>query len=162
MPNGLTWDAQRSTFRALAAETNSGPELYAVLRRMIGSLNDPHTRVFSPEERFDWWRPRFVTIGLAVKEVGGLPTVVQVERGSAPQRAGIAPGDVIEAVNDQPALSLIQRRLSDRIATGLPHALAPSPRSSTDLPKVSSNFAGKGETERLSRPIQALLATART
>ena len=120
MPNGLTWDAQRSRFRALAAETHSGPELYAVLRRMISSLNDPHTRVFSPAERFDWWRPRFVTIGLAVKEVGGLPTVVQVERGSAPQRAGIVPGDVIEAVNDQPALSLIQRRLSEGIATGLP------------------------------------------
>jgi carboxyl-terminal processing protease len=120
LANGLTWDAQRSTFRALAAETNSGPELYAVLRRMISSLNDPHTRVFSPSEKFDWWRPRFVTIGLTVKEVAGLPTVVQVERGSAPQRAGIVPGDVIEAVNDQPALSLVQRRLSEGVAPGVP------------------------------------------
>jgi carboxyl-terminal processing protease len=120
LANGLTWDAQRSTFRTLAAETNSGPELYAVLRRMISSLNDPHTRVFSPAEKFDWWRPRFVTIGLTVKEVDGLPTVVQVEPGSAPQRAGIVPGDIIEAVNDQPALSLVQKKLSDRVAPGLP------------------------------------------
>ena len=120
LANGLTWDTQRFTFRALAAETNSGPELYAVLRRMISSLNDPHTRVFSPSEKFDWWRPRFVTIGLTVKEVAGLPTVVQVEPGSAPQRAGIVPGDIIEAVNDQPALSLVQKKLSDRIAPGLP------------------------------------------
>ncbi len=120
LADGLTWDAQKSTFRALAAETNSGPELYAVLRRMISSLNDPHTRVFSPAEKFDWWRPRFVTIGLTVKEVAGLPTVVQVERGSAPQRAGIVPGDIIEAVNDQPALSLVQKKLSDKIAPGLP------------------------------------------
>ena len=117
---GLTWDAQKSTFRALAAETSSGPELYAVLRRMISSLNDPHTRVFSPLEKFDWWRPRFVTIGLTVKEVAGLPTVVQVERGSAPERAGIVPGDIIEAVNDQPALSLVQKKLNDRIAASLP------------------------------------------
>jgi carboxyl-terminal processing protease len=120
LAKGLTWDAQRSTFRALAAETSSGPELYAVLRRMISSLNDPHTRVFPPAEKFDWWRPRFVTIGLTVKEVAGLPAVVQVERGSAPQRAGIVPGDIIEAVNDQPALSLLQRRLNDGIALSVP------------------------------------------
>jgi carboxyl-terminal processing protease len=120
LANGLTWDAQRSTFRALAAETSSGPELYAVLRRMISSLNDPHTRVFPPAEKFDWWRPRFVTIGLTVKEVAGLPAVVQVERGSAPQRAGIMPGDIIEAVNDQPALSLVQRRLNGGIALSVP------------------------------------------
>lgn len=120
LAKGLTWDTQRTTFRALAAETSSGPELYAVLRRMISSLNDPHTRVFPPAERFDWWRPRFVTIGLTVKEVAGLPTVVQVEPGSAPQRAGIVPGDIIEAVNDQPALALVQKRLSDTIAPGLP------------------------------------------
>ena len=119
LANGLTWDAQKSTFRVLAAETNSGPELYAVLRRMISSLNDPHTRVFSPAEKFDWWRPRFVTIGLTVNEVAGLPTVVQVERESAPQRAGIVAGDIIEAVNDQPALSLVHKKLSDRIAPGL-------------------------------------------
>ncbi len=120
LPPGLTWDAQRSKFRTLAAETNSGPELYAVLRRMISSLGDPHTRVFAPAEKFDWWRPRFVTIGLSVKEIASLPTVVQVERGSAPHRAGIVPGDIIEAVNDQPALSLIQKRLNDGIAAGPP------------------------------------------
>ena len=46
---------------------------------MIGSLNDPHTRIFSPEEKFDWWRPRVLTTGLIVREIEGLPTVVQVE-----------------------------------------------------------------------------------
>ena len=87
---------------------------------MISSLNDPHTRVFSPAEKFDWWRPRFVTIGMTVKEVAGLPTVVQVESGSSPQRAGVVPGDIIEAVNDQSALSLVQKKLSDRVPPSLP------------------------------------------
>jgi C-terminal peptidase prc len=108
---GLDWDAQRATFRALAAEANSDQEFYAVLRRMIARLNDPHTRVFAPEEKFDWWRPQFVTIGLRVAEVEGQPTVVQLERGSAPQRAGIRAGDVIETVNGRPALSLVRDRL---------------------------------------------------
>ncbi len=116
---GLTWDGQKNAFRAMAAEAGSSQEFYSVLRRMIASLNDPHTRVFSPEEKFDWWRPRFVTIGLAVREVGGLPTVVRVESGSAPQRAGIRAGDVIETVDGIPALNVIAQRLKEaQAATG--------------------------------------------
>jgi C-terminal peptidase prc len=109
--HGLDWDAQRIMYRGLAADAGSSRELYSVLRRMIAALNDSHTRVFAPEEKFDWWRPRFVTIGISVKEIAGLPTVVQVERGSAPHRQGMRAGDVIEMVDGKPALSLIQRRL---------------------------------------------------
>jgi carboxyl-terminal processing protease len=109
--NGLDWDAQRTTFRPLAAKTESGPELYALLRRMIASLNDPHTRVFAPEEKFDWWRPRFVTVGFAIAEIAGLPTVIKVDRDSAPQRAGLRAGDVIETVDGEAAVSLVRNRL---------------------------------------------------
>ncbi len=117
--HGLDWDAQRTTFRSLAAESSSATDFYAVLRRMIGSLNDPHTRVFAPEEKSDWWHPRFVSIGIAVREIDGLPTVVQVERESAAQRAGIHAGDVIESINGTPALSLVKSRLvNSSAATG--------------------------------------------
>lgn len=112
---GLDWELQRTTFRALAAETNSGQELYAVLRSMIGTLHDPHTRVFAPEEKFDWWRPRSVTIGISVREIDGLPIVVHVESGSAPQRAGIRVGDEIEMVDGKPALAAIQKRLDSSV-----------------------------------------------
>ena len=111
--NGLDWDAQRTTFRSLDAAATSSKEFYSVLRRMIASLNDPHTRVFAPEEKFDWWRPRFVTPGIAIREVDGLPTVVEVEPNSEPQRAGIRAGDLIETVNGEPALSLITARFTD-------------------------------------------------
>lgn len=115
--HGLDWEAQRATFRSHAAEAGSGEELYAVLRRMIAILNDPHTRVFSPAEKFDWWRPRFVTTGLGIAEIDGLPTVVKVERGSAPQQAGVRVGDVIEKVNGQAAASLVESRLTDLAST---------------------------------------------
>ena len=114
--NGLDWSAQRTTFRSLAAAANSSEELYSVLRRMIAPLNDPHTRVFTPEEKFDWWRPRFVTTGIAIREVDGLPTVVEVERDSVPQRAGVRAGDLIETVNGDPAMSLINARLTNSLS----------------------------------------------
>src|SRR5687767_291330 len=51
---GLDWQAQRTAYRDLAANAETNRELYSVLRRMIATLNDSHTRVFAPEERFDW------------------------------------------------------------------------------------------------------------
>jgi carboxyl-terminal processing protease len=111
--HGLDWEAQRITFRQLAGEAASSQELYAVLRRMIASLDDPHTRVFAPEEKFDWWRPRFVTTGLAIAEVDGLPTVVQVEGDSAPHRAGVHVGDVVEIIDGEDAVSLIKKHLAN-------------------------------------------------
>jgi carboxyl-terminal processing protease len=110
--HGVDWDAQRTTFRSLAAEAGSSQEFYAVMRRMLSYLDDPHTRVFAPEEKFDWWRPRFVSTGVAIAEVEGRPTVVQVERGSASERAGIRAGDVIETVAGEAATSLVRNRLA--------------------------------------------------
>lgn len=112
LTNGLTWDAQKTIFRSLAAEADSSHELYDVMRRMIASLNDPHTRVFAPEEKFDWWRPRFVTIGVVIREIDGVPTVVQVERDSPAYRAGIRAGDVVEAVNGESAMAAVNKRLN--------------------------------------------------
>src|SRR6266487_2335850 len=56
--HGVDWEDQKITFRNMAADTNNREELYAILRRMIVSLDDPHTRVYSSEEKFDWWSPR--------------------------------------------------------------------------------------------------------
>jgi carboxyl-terminal processing protease len=111
--HGLDWNAQRATFRAQAANAKSAPELYAILRRMIATLNDPHTRVFAPEEKSDWWRPRFVTVGFALAEIAGLPTVIKVDPDSFAQRAGVRAGDVIETVNDEPAIDLLKIRLAN-------------------------------------------------
>ncbi len=108
---GIDWDQQRTIHRADAANAQNERELYAVLRRLLATLNDVHTRVFAPEEKFVWWNPRFVSIGLAAKEIEGLPTVVRVEKKSAPERAGIKPGDIIESVDGSPALALIDKRL---------------------------------------------------
>jgi len=100
--HGIDWQAKRNVFRPLAARASGTHEFYEMLRQMIASLKDAHTRVYSPDEKFDWWSPRFITVGLAIREIEGSPTVIQVEPGSAAARTDIRPGDVIVRIDDRP------------------------------------------------------------
>ena len=109
--HGIDWQAQRVTFRPAAARAAKPHEFYDVLRQMIASLKDAHTRVYSPDEKFDWWNPRFVTVGITVREVEGVPTVIQIDPGSAAARTDIKPGDVIVSINDQPVAEALKQRL---------------------------------------------------
>ncbi|HKU78014.1 MAG TPA: S41 family peptidase [Pyrinomonadaceae bacterium] len=109
--HGIDWQMQRATFRPVAARAGKPHEFYDVLRQMIASLRDAHTRVYSPDEKFDWWNPRFITVGLTVREVEGVPTVLQVDQGSAAARTEIKPGDVIVSIDDQPVAEAIKQRL---------------------------------------------------
>lgn len=112
--HGLDWEAQREEFRPLAGEAQDTKELYAVLRRMIGNLRDAHTRIYAPDEKFDWQHPRVVGIGVALREVDGLPVVVAVDRNSKAERAGLRAGDVIESIDDAPSLELFRQRLDEQ------------------------------------------------
>ena len=109
--HGIDWQAKRATYRPAAARAANTLEFYDVLRQMIASLRDAHTRVYSPDEKFDWWSPRFVTVGLTVREVEGAPTVVQVEAGTAASRTDIRQGDVIVSVDDVPVAEFVAQRM---------------------------------------------------
>lgn len=116
--HGVDWQAKRTAFRAAAGRARGASELYDVLRQMIASLKDAHTRVYSPDEKFDWWNPRFVTVGVATREVEGIPTVIQVEPGSAAAKTDIRPGDTIVSIDDLPVAEFVTQRLK---ASGLSH-----------------------------------------
>lgn len=109
--NGVDWRAKRASFRPAAAKAGSTHEFYELMRQMIASLRDAHTRVYSPDEKFDWWNPRFVSVGLAVREVEGAPIVIQVDPTSAAARTDIRAGDVIVSINEQPVAQFIRQRL---------------------------------------------------
>ena len=110
---GVDWQAKRTAFRPAAARASNAQEFYELMRHMIASLRDAHTRVYSPDEKFDWWNPRFVTIGVAVREIEGLPLVVQVEPNSAAAKLDIRAGDEIVSVDTIPVTEFIEQRLKN-------------------------------------------------
>ena len=110
--HGIDWQAKRAAFRPAAARAAGTYELYEVLRQMIASLKDAHTRVYSPDEKFDWWSPRYITVGVAVREVEGTATVLHVEPNSAAARTDVRPGDIVVAVDDLPTREFVARRLA--------------------------------------------------
>jgi carboxyl-terminal processing protease len=116
--HGIDWQAKRNTFRPAAARAAGTHEFYEVLRQMIGSLKDAHTRVYSPDEKFDWWNPRYVTAGITIRDVEGAPVVVQIEPGSAAAQTDIRRGDVIVSIDDVPVAEFVNKRLA---ASGLAH-----------------------------------------
>lgn len=120
--HGVDWNAQRTKFRNLAANAQSQAELYSILRRLITSLKDAHTRVFAPEEKFDWQRPKFITVGLALREIEGQLIAVSVERGSDAERAGLRAGDIIEKIDGEPARARLEARLRETPDSSTPQA----------------------------------------
>jgi carboxyl-terminal processing protease len=108
---GIDWQAKRVAFRPAAAKAAGTHEFYELMRQMLASLRDAHTRVYSPDEKFDWWNPRFVTTGVAVREVEGVPVVVQVDPNSAAAKLDIRVGDAIVSVDDVPVAQFVNQRL---------------------------------------------------
>jgi carboxyl-terminal processing protease len=110
---GVDWERLGERLRPEAARARDEAEFYAVLRRLLGSLRDPHTRVFPPGESPDWRVQRFVTVGLSVRELEGAVVVVSVARGSEAARRGIKPGDAVVSVDGERAEALVARRLAE-------------------------------------------------
>jgi Periplasmic protease len=110
--HGIDWQASRVVYRSMAAQAKSTHEFYEVIRKMLSELKDAHTRVYGPDEKFDWWNPRFITLGFTIREVEGQPTVIQVDRTSEAARNGIRPGDVVTRIDKIPAKEFITRKLA--------------------------------------------------
>jgi carboxyl-terminal processing protease len=104
---------------------------------MLGALHDPHTRVFAPGESTDWRVQRYVSVGVAVRELAGQVVVTDVERDSEAEDEGLRAGDAVLALNGEPAAAIVERRLAEQGADA---------SSSSRLLAVAHIFEGERDT----------------
>lgn len=149
--HGVDWLAQRARFRDQAAAAHDQVELYSILRSLVTSLKDAHTRVFAPEEKFDWQRPRFITVGISLREIEGQLTVVNVEQGSEAETAGVRAGDLLESIDGEPALTRLETKLRGQPDSSTPQAARLFALSSlmNGISGSTINIAWKDSHERL-------------
>lgn len=106
---GVDWREQRNAFRPRAESAENTEEFYRVLRQMISKLGDAHTRIYSPDDGFDRYRPAGLSVGLIVRRIEGKPVVTWVEPGSEAARQGIRQGFVVAEVDGESVENSLQR-----------------------------------------------------
>ncbi len=121
--HGVDWRMQRDIFRQQAETSANSAELYQVLRHMIGKLGDAHTRIYSPEDGFDRFRPSGTTVGLIIRRIEGKPVVAWVEPGSEAYRLGIRAGFSVSLVDGVPIETVLDRIRGEVGVSSTPTAL---------------------------------------
>lgn len=154
---GLDWAALGAEHRGAAADARGQDELYAVMRRMLAHLGDPHTRLHAPGKGADWRETRYVSVGVRLREVEGEVLVAEVERGSEAARAGVRAGDSLVRLDGEPTGAAFARRLEElRPSARFTRPTVPSVRQRAaarlfDGPQdttVEAVFRGDGGRER--------------
>lgn len=106
---GVDWRQQRDAFRPRADSAVNTDEFYRVLRQMIGKLGDAHTRIYSPDDGFDRYRPAGLSVGLIVRRIEGKPVVTWVEPGSDAVKQGVRQGFIVVEVDGESVEKSLQR-----------------------------------------------------
>ncbi|MGE5722716.1 MAG: S41 family peptidase [Sphingomonadales bacterium] len=132
------WNKVRALYRPLAVAAPDEAAFADVVRRVLAELYDAHTHLADPPDGAPRW-PLYDV--LAERAAGGELRVAAVDEGSAAADAGLAIGDLILAIDGQPADAVV-RSLSPRCLR------APDPAA--DAYAVNVAVAGrKGRPRRL-------------
>lgn len=137
--HGLDWLGQRQQYRPQVEAARDNSEFYRVLRGMIGKLGDAHTRVYSPDDGFDRYRPAGTTVGLTVRRIEGRAVITAVEAGSEAARLGIRAGQVVTQVDGVPVEKMLARLLDELGTSSTPTA--------RDLQSLDRLFYGQRDTQ---------------
>ncbi len=93
--NGIDWvEVGRETSVSLK-DTTDVESIYAVLKEMVGALNDRHTYILSPKDYSEFQTAEFVGVGLTTSHhdtMEDVDIVMRVAPGSSAESAGIEPG----------------------------------------------------------------------
>ncbi len=112
--NGVDWLALRDELRPLAADARTRSDLRAVLRDMVGRLNQSHFDLI-PAEVADTLDPSGADVrgdvgdvGLDVRLIEDDVVVTRVDPGGAAAAAGVRPGYIVRSIQGRAVREMVQ------------------------------------------------------
>ncbi len=135
---GVKWQEVRQRYSLLVQAAKEDGDFYSIVDRMTAELHDAHTRFNSPEQWENHKKHRGVSVGFRAGYVEGKVVVLDVFSESNAAYAGIQPGMIVTALDEQP--------IAERLAEATTKALPSSTARVTKLRILSDVFAGSLET----------------
>jgi carboxyl-terminal processing protease len=106
---GVDWASAVSQTRATLEQSQTDADSYDALKRLVGQLNDAHTRLRTPEEAQLRRAQLGSSLGLAIRLIEGQPVVTAVTPGSQAAAQGVKPGLVVEQIDGVPFAKALAR-----------------------------------------------------
>ena len=135
---GVNWQEIHKRYLPLVRAAKDDRDFYSIVDRMTAELHDAHTRFTSPEQWASRKKHQGVSVGFRAGYVEDKVVVLDVFPDSNAARAGVEPGLIVTALDDQP--------IADQLAKSATKVLASSTERVTKLRILSNAFAGTSET----------------
>jgi carboxyl-terminal processing protease len=107
--NGVDWRSQQAKYRPLIEKTRSDEEFYDVIKKLVGEMNDAHTRFLTPREALERRERKGTTVGLLLSKIEGKTVVEKVLPNANGELARIRPGMIVRTIDGRP----VEQRLLD-------------------------------------------------
>ncbi len=97
--NGVNWYLQKETYKPLAAKTKNDAEFYEVIKKMVGEMNDAHTRFLTPREAKEDRAKKGTTVGILLSKIEGKTVVERVRPDADEALAKIRAGMTVRTID---------------------------------------------------------------
>lgn len=105
--NGTDWAQIRQMYRPQVEAAQSDAEFFAVVKRMVGELQDAHTAFLTPQEARLKDKKQSVGVGLQLEEIAGKLVVAAVRPDSEAMRANVRTGLIVAQIDGRDAAEVL-------------------------------------------------------
>lgn len=111
--NGVDWTNQKKNYQPLIEITETDAEFYDVIKKMVGEMNDAHTRFLTPREANERRKRKNTTVGILLSKVEGKTVVEKVRADAKGELAKIKAGMLVRTIDGVS----IEKKLADAKVT---------------------------------------------
>ncbi|MEZ5345609.1 MAG: S41 family peptidase [Pyrinomonadaceae bacterium] len=97
--NGVDWERVRANYEPQIPGLKTSEEFYDLLKKMVGEMNDAHTRFLTPREARERRERQSTTVGLLLSRVEGKTVVELVSSDAKSELAKVKPGMIVRTID---------------------------------------------------------------